>query len=478
MACFGKCNCGCCLGSSDLANIADTIKIDFPASDPLNRELVQSDCCWSANRPTGYTDYLYLTNLVQEYTANESVQISVKIIESQKIPLNTPATVSANGEGDCQLFFDDPMPSAESVCNEEVNCGTVLKEAEYIERVYAGIGYFIKDIKVSIHKELMVCEENGPTECKYIVECAVLFEVVEGGYLYISHTLNLTHTDEFQCCSRINCETEKLTHDEDFGDEPGNLDHWSYGAPGELWMVRYKVYDDIADIPDTITFLDSDINVCNTSTCQPATDSLCFFTEAEDINGTPGIVQSVPLLYTCLYCIDFEMICFPSLDDYPCGRGFPPPFPCDCDPNALTRFDANNLSQLGQTFGGFSTSYNTLLSTALQLFDGSPCHVLPNPDFYTPLDCIGTNLNPGQCYDANLETGQNAYPGVDVADRTICNWWDCQDCYFTGHDPAVPPYQYKMHNIDSYSFSDNWNPYPQDPNICIPFPAITVRLNR
>lgn len=469
MGCFGKCGCGCCITAGEIADIADLLTIEFPAEFTTEHTLTGSGCCWSASRLTGYTGYSYLTTEVERITANESIQVSTIIIESQKVAIGTPPTVFIQpGTGNCILVIEDEFVDGETVCTTDVNCGTVLKEAEYKERLFFAVGYNIQEVKVSVHKELMVCTEGGEAICRFIVECAVRVRVSQGAYRYESHTVDLTYSDEFTCCRRKTCETEKLTHDTVFNSLPDDASHWSFGNETDYWLVRYKTYANLADIPDTITFADGDANVCQTATCQEATPTLCYYPQPNIIPFTPGTLANADFEYSCIYCQDLGIECFPSLDGVACGN--PNTLPNDCEHND-DRFDLNNLSG-PNTALSITVDYQVMTSVALQLIDDSPCHELTLQTFP-----YGTCLDCDQ--DGNCD-GQEGYPGVDVADRNICNWWECQDCYVTGYDPAVAPYQAKYSTVDSYSFSQSGIefPSPSSSEVCIPFPTVVVRFTR
>lgn len=473
MGCFGQCNCGCCLSESEIAEIADTVDIEFPNDFVTNHELTNSGCCWSASRLTNYTGFSYATPyLVQTSQIDESAQVSVKITESQKIAASG-VQVLTTAQGFCLLLIDETFPPS-NICSTEINCGTVLKTGQAISKAYATIGFRIEEIKVAVHKELMICESGGPTECRYIVECAVRFAVIIGGYLYDSTTYTTAFSNEFTCCERLNCGTVKATHDTDRGGDPTHPD-WSYGEPQDVWMLRYKTYDSIEDIPAEITFTNADTNACTTAKCLEGGQFVLYEFDDEPFDVEGNTLEAVSFEHTCNHCMDLEIVCRPTLDNQPCSRFPNPPFPCDCE-DSDTRFAANNLS-VGGTGGSLSTSFNAIVGNFAGLVSGSPCHKLTEIDFNTSiLDCVGDINNPGKCYTANTENFQNTYPGVDIADRNICNWWDCQDCYTTGADPVVPPHQEKFSTVDSYSFNHTFTPGTGG-GISLVFPTVVIRFN-
>jgi hypothetical protein len=475
MGCLGKCGCGCCITAGEVADIADSVTIEFPAEFSTEHALTGSGCCWSASRLTGYTGRSYLTTEVERITANETIQVSTIIIESQKVAIGSPPTVFVQpGTGNCILTYTTDFEDGDTVCSNDVNCGTVLKEAEYKERLFFAVGYNIQEVKVSVHKELMACTEGGEAICRFIVECAVRIRVSQGAYRYESHTIDLTYSDEFTCCRRKTCETEKLTHDPIYNSLPEGLGHWSFGNETDYWIVRYKTYANLADIPATITFANGDANVCQTTTCQEATATLCYYPQPNIIPFTPGTLADGSFQYDCEYCLNLGIRCFPSLDGVACSN--PNTLPTDCAYNAADRFDSNSLSVSGGSTS-IEVNYQELATVALQLINGSTCHELTPPPFFTCLDCN----QDGAC------DSQATYPGVDVADsisnnafRNICNWWECQDCYFTGYDPIVAPYQAKYSTVDTYSFSQSGIqfPSPSASQVCIPFPTVIVRFAR
>ena len=473
MGCFGQCNCDCCLSESEIAEIADTVDIEFPNEFVTNHEFTNSGCCWSASRLTGYTAFSYATPyLVQTSQIDESAQVSVKITESQKIAASG-VQVLATAEGFCLLIIDETFPPSD-ICSTEINCGTVLKTGQAISKAYGTIGFRIEEIKVAVHKELMICESGGPTECRYIVECAVRFAVITGGYLYDSTTYTTDFSDEFTCCERLNCGTEKPAHDTDHGDDPTHPD-WSYGNPQDVWMLRYKTYDSIEDIPSEITFTDADINACTTAKCLEGGQFVLYEFDDEPFDVEGNTLEAVSFEHTCNHCMDLGIVCSPSLDSKPCSRFPNPPFPCDCE-DPEERFAANNLS-VGGTGGSLSTSFNAIVGNFAGLVSGSPCHKLTEVDFNTSIFyCTGDINNPGKCYTAATENNQGSYPGVDIADRNLCNWWDCQDCYTTGADPVVPPHQEKFSTVDSYSFNHTFTPGTGG-GISLVFPTVVIRFN-
>lgn len=473
MGCFGKCNCGCCLSESELEQIALSVDIEFPSEFVTNHEFTQAGCCWSASRLTGYTEYAYsLPYLVQTSTIDESAQVSTKITQSKKIAHNS-FTIFTDDQGFC-LISDTILPPPADICSDEVNCGTVLKESQDIQKVYAAVKFRTEEIKVSVHKELMICEPNGPTECRYIVECAVRFSIAMGGYLYSSYTYTTDFSDEFTCCERLDCGTEKPSHNEDLGDDPTDTGpgKWAYGEPADFWLLRYKTYDAIEDIPEEITFTDADVNTCTTAVCLDGGQFLVFEFPDEPFDVEGNSIAEVPFTHFCLYCMDYGIACSPSLDNQPCSRPNNPPFPCDCE-DFDDRFSANNLSQKG-TGGTLNTSFNAIVGTYNGRCDDSPCHKLTEPELFTStFECP-----PGSIIDGcTVEGGAPAYPGVFIADRTICNWWECQDCYFTGYDPVVPPYQEKFSTVDAYSFDHTFTP-GTGAGIEIEFPTVVIRFNR
>jgi hypothetical protein len=124
-----------------------------------------------------------------------------------------------------------------------------------------------------------------------------------------------------------------------------------------------------------------------------------------------------------------------------------------------------------------NTSFNAIVGEYNGRCTDEPCHKLSEAQFFTTLDCIGTIEDPGFCYSANQDTGQESYPGVNLADRNICNWWDCQDCYFSGYDPVVPPHQEKFSTVDSYSFDHTFTP-GSGGGISLIFPTVVIRFIR
>jgi hypothetical protein len=240
-------------------------------------------------------------------------------------------------------------------------------------------------------------------------------------------------------------------------------------------MLRYKTYDSIGDIPAEITFTNADTNACTTAKCLEGGQFVLYEFDDEPFDVEGNTLEAVSFEHTCNHCMDLGIVCRPTLDNQPCSRFPNPPFPCDCE-DSDTRFAANNLS-VGGTGGSLSTSFNAIVGNFAGIVSGSPCHKLTEVDFNTSIfDCTGDINNPGKCYTAATENFQDSYPGVDIADRNICNWWDCQDCYTTGADPVVPPHQEKFSTVDSYSFDHTFTPGTGG-GISLVFPTVVIRFN-
>lgn len=487
MGCFGNCNCGpCCMDAAELAGIASSIDIDWYAVDftegdpPVDSvtglEFVSNGCCHTAPWVRGECcDYSYTCKKSLEYVAEESITISSKIIKSKKHQLSPAATVGATVEGFCVLIYDEPQVSAEDVCDEVYNCGTVTKTIEYKEIIHDAVGYDFNEIRVSIYKRNMICDYGGSVECKYVVEVAQAVDVILLGDLYWSFKREKTVSDVHECCQEIaNCLDEK---DHDPLPTCDDVATWQSGAPAKYWIVKYKTFDSADDITGEIVFEASDIgwpcgriDFCGPDAGTPegriAEGELCFefiFTVPE-LEG--GQILQVAFFYSCTFCLDTGVLCDNAggfLYGQPCSSA---EFPCLCDHPG---FSNRNLSYRDLAMDPIPETFQTVNNTLWVGANG--CFELIYP---------GVNPNwPNECEECELareQTGQVSQPAVPESERNSCNWWDCADCLDTGFDPTVAPYQFKMDTVDSYSFSQNTTTLDQS-LICIPFRRTVVTIN-
>ena len=482
MSCFGKCNCGCCLTPGELASIASSVDIDFdyPGDTQNDVAFISNECCHTAKWIRGTCcQYAYECQKALEYIAEESITVSNKIIQSEKLVLNPGATVGQSAEGWCFLVYDEPFPSADDVCDTEVNCGTVEKTFAVRETIYDAVGYDFNEVRVSIYKRDIVCTEGQPAECKVIVEVAQSVDVILGGSLQVSVARTKTTSDVFECCEEIpDCFDEK-THDPEINcDDVEDNTKFSFGANGRYWLVKYKVYDDIDEIPAEITFDAIDpawpcgrIAFCGPDPGTPdqyiSGDELCFAFSFEVPDNQGGSITQVAFSFSCLYCLDLGVPCRADgtgVDGYPCNFPPNPPRPCLCDHPG---FAGQNVSGPASAMPGLGETYNTV-SNAVFL-DASGCFRL----IYEGAPQIW----PNECPNCDLfDPNQWSQPAVPESLRTICTYWDCPECALTWNDPAVAPYQDKIATVDAYSFTQSTPVYNQSP-ICIPFRPTKITLN-
>lgn len=492
MGCFGKCNCGCCLAPGELASIASSVDIDWfpvgyapgdpPADSTTNVPFVSNECCHTAKWIRGTCcAYAYECQKALEYIAEESITVSNKIIESERYVLNPGATVGQTAEGACFFIYDEPFLSADDICDTEVNCGTVTKTYAVRETMYDAVGYDFNEVRVSIYKRDIVCTEGQPAECKVIVEVAQSVDVILGGSLQVSVEKTKTTSDVFECCEEIpDCYNEK-EHDPEINcDDVEDNTKFSFGANGRFWLVKYKVYDDIDEIPTEITFDAEDpawpcgrIAFCGPDPGTPEADMLdgdiCFSFAFDIPNMEGGSITQVPYSYSCAYCLDLGVPCvidnggFPvrGLEGYSCNDSQFPGVDCICDHPG---FAGQNSSGPALAMPGIGEVFNTVSNSVF--VDASGCFRLiyeGAPQTWSN-DCEFCFPDFG---------GQRAVP---ESLRTICTYWDCVDCWLTLHDPIVAPYQDKIATVDAYSFTQS-TPVINTSPICIQFRPTKITLN-
>lgn len=488
MACFGKCNCGCCLTPGELASIASSVDIDWypvgytpgdpPTDSTSNVPFISDDCCHTAKWVRGdCCGYSYECQKALEYIAEESITVSNKIIESEKYVLNPGATVGQSAEGWCIFIYDEPLLSADDVCDTEINCGTVTKTYAVRETMYDAVGYDFNEVRVSIYKRDIVCTEGQPAECKVIVEVAQSIDVILGGSLQVSVERTKTTSDVFECCEEIpDCFDEKEHDPEITCEDVADNTKFSFGNNARYWLIKYKVYDDIDEIPTEITFDAEDpawpcgrIAFCGPDPGTPEEDMLdgdiCFAFSFDIPNNEGGSITQVAFSFSCFYCLDIGVPCRPDGGGDPITGCLAPPFPlkpCLCDHPG---FAGQNMSGPASAMPGLGETYNTVTNSVF--VDASGCFQLiyeGAPQIW-PNDCE-------QCQGDEL----TAQPAVPESLRTICTYWDCPECFLTFNDPAVAPYQNKIATVDAYSFTQS-TPVINTSPICIQFRPTKITLN-
>lgn len=491
MACFGKCNCGCCLTPGELASIASSVDIDWypvnytpgdpPADSTTSVAFISDDCCHTAKWIRGTCcGYSYECKKALEYIAEESITVSNKIIETEKLVLNPGATVGQNANGECIFTYDEPFPSANDICDTEINCGTVTKTYAVRETIYDAVGYDFNEVRVSIYKRDIVCTEGQPAECKVIVEVAQSVDVILGGSLQTSVERTKTTSDVFECCEEIpGCFDEKEHDPEITCEDVSDNTKFSFGNNARYWLIMYKVYDDIDEIPQEITF-DPDVDIAwpcgRIAFCGPdpgtpeenmLDDDICFSFAFDIPDNEGGNITQVAFSFSCLYCLDLGIPCKEGgrgVAGYDCVAPVGDPVVCLCDHPGWA---GQNISGPGIAMPGLGETYNTV-SNAVFL-DATGCFRLINEGV--------ADIWPNECPECDpLYPEQDTQPAVPESLRTICNYWDCPDCYRFFYDPAVAPYQDKIATVDAYSFTQS-TPVINTSPICIQFRPTKIILN-
>lgn len=469
MGCFGKCNCGtCCMSPEELSEIATNITVTGPSLSNAVLEFESSNCCHVASRDLVNPGYTIDCKKIAEQALTESSTTSVKIIESQKFAASPAWTIYFDAiAGNCIYETTNASPTAFQACGEIINCGTTKIDYELIEEYYFAARYRYIAVNVAIYKRDMICPPSTDIVCRYVVECTIEYEVEEGGGVYDSFTRDVTYSNEFGCCERTACDTEKLTHDPAFNCSTD----LTYGSPQTLYMTKVRVYDTLEDIPSTITFSGSTPTTqCVFDFCIPGAtydrNDLGFCIEADGVSiGTVdgGTRQEFSNSASCLYCLDTGASCDTGLVATTQGEveycPQLPGYPCDCEDN---RFTGRGLSAPRVSA---PLNYSSFYVDGAYRVSVSGCHQLKDQNINTNQNCPGICDNP-----------QEAYPGVNIDDRTSCNWWDCSSC-IGGEDPIVMPYQARGPTVDAYSFNQSINYLTGNYRICVPFPTVTVTLN-
>ena len=452
---------------SELAELVSNITVDGPSLAGAVLEFDSSNCCHIARQELVNPGYTTDCKKIAEQTINESSTTSVKIIESQKFAASPAWTIYFDATlGSCIYETSSASVTGAQACGEVINCGTTEIEFELIEEYYFAAKYRYLAVNIAIYKREMICPPGSEVVCRYVVECTIEYEIQEGGGIYNSFTRDVTYSDEFGCCERTTCDPEKLTHDSAFDCETD----LTFGNPETRYMTKVRVYDTLEDIPSVITFNDdTPITQCNFDFCVPGAlydpNDLGFCTQADnvtidEIDG--GVREELSISATCFFCLDTGASCDTGAVNTTEGEveycPQIPGYPCDCENN---RFLGRGLSS-----ASFSPPYDYSIFTVAgaSSVSVSGCHQLKDQNIYTTQDC------PPSCQSPD------SYPGVDIDDRTECNWWDCSSC-IAGEDPIIMPYQNRGPTVDAYSFSQSINYLTGNYRICVPFPPVTVTLN-
>lgn len=476
MACFGSCGCEpCCMSPSELAEIASSIEIeiyseDYPTSsepiDSTSGSFTSSGCChvftWVRN-----PGFSYNCKKTAQLVVDESITISTKMVVTKTHIMSPPTTVTAGVPDGLCIYTNPPNEyfapvGAEDLCDEVVNCGTVTKTAQKKLQIWSAVGYSRKEFRVAIHKTNLTCEAGQPPECKYVVEAAQGIDVSLLGNFYESLSKTKSTADIHACCDEIaECWTTASHSPEPTCEQAANLTNgWSGGATVRYWIVKYKVYDTLEDIPSEIVFDATDgwpcdeFAFCTVEAENISEDGLCFqFTGTVDpYEG--GEIYSIAFMYNCGFCLDTgvpcdgigrlvvdeETICF--------GTPFPESSQCWRDGDFLDRFDGRNLGYATPTSDGISTVFYSVRNSVF--------------------------VSPEGCFEYPYSITSQCNP--DPPDRDACNWYDCPDCANGNQDGLILPYQFKMHTVDAYSFSQGPGTGVDSTPICVEWLRMRITL--
>lgn len=477
MACFGSCGCEpCCMSASELAEIASTVTIDIytldyePGDEPFDSDTATIDsngCCHVATweREAGFS---YDCKKTAQVIVDESLTVSTKMIATKTHVMN-PSTIVTAGVPDGLCIYTNPPneylgPGAESMCDEVVNCGTATKTAQRKDQIWSAVGYARREFRVAIHKLNLTCEAGQPPECKYVVEAAQGIDVALFGNLYTSNSRQRTNANVHACCTELAC-FEPVSHspEPDCDDIATLSNGWSGGATVRYWIVKYKVYDTLEDIPSEIVFESTDgwpcdqFAFCTVDVENPSEDDLCFVfnTTLDPYEG--GEIYTIAFMYNCGFCLDTGVEChgigslFVDEDTVCFGTQFPQNATCFTQNNGafLDRFDGRNWGYPAITGDGVSTIFYSVRNAVL--------------------------VSPEGCFEYPYYGVQNCEP--DPPDRNSCNWYDCAGCPAGENDGEILPYQFKMHTVDAYSFSQGPGTGVDSTPICVEWLRMRVTLN-
>ena len=475
MACFGSCGCGpCCMSASELAEIASGVEIeiyaeDYPAYSPpidtSSASMTSNGCCHVATweRNPGFS---YKCRKISQLTANESMTISTKIVKTKTHVMDPPSTaLTSNDLNDC-ILINPPWEylltvGAAELCDDMYNCGTVTKYAQKVISLWGAVGYARSVFKVAIHKLNLTCTEGQPPECKYVVEVAQGIDVAILGNRYESLQTSYSTSGVHQCCHAPNpCYTNSGHDPEPTCEQAANANNgWSGGVPVRYWIVKYKVFDTLEDIPSEMIF-DSDdgwpcdkFTFCTYDGPLVSGDDLCFsFSVSVDLYE-PGEIYAIAFMYNCNFCLLTGITCLGNSVIETENE----PFFCVADRgigNAACDNSGFPDRYVGRTYG-----YGSITGDGLS----TVFYSVRNSVFMSPTGCF--ELLP-------LEPGCKPDPD----DRNECNFYDCPDCLTSDSDGGAP-YQFKMNTVDAYSFNQTLGGIDVDPSpICIPFLRTKVTL--
>ena len=479
MACFGSCGCeACCMSASELAEIASGVEIeiyaeDYPAYSPpidtSSASMTSDGCCHVATweRNPGYS---YKCRKINQLTVNESATISTKIVKTKTHVMNPPSTAinsNPNTFNDCTLINPPweylPTEGAADLCDDVYNCGTVTKNAQKLISIWGAVGYSRSIFKVAIHKLNLTCTEGQPAECKYVVEVAQGIDISLLGNRYESLQRSFTTTNIHQCCYAPNACYTTSSHSPEPTCEQAAIptNGWSGGVTTRYWIVKYKVFDTLEDIPSEMVFDADDGWPCDKFTfCTydgpiVSGDDLCFSFAGAIDTYEPGEIYAIAFMYNCAFCLDTGIQCegVGSLqatnDPFFCLGALPGAGDNTCSDTPFTdRYDGRNYGFPGYSADGLSTVFYSVRGPVFMSTEGC-FEVLP--------------VEPG------------CKPDPD--DRNECNFYDCPPCLSAASDGPLLPYQFKLHTVDAYSFNQTFGGFDVDSSpICIPFLRTKVTL--
>lgn len=461
------------MSTSELAEVASTVTIDIytldyePGDEPFdsNTAAIDSDgCCHVATweREAGFS---YECKKTAQLIVDESVTISTKMIATKTHTMSPATTVTAGVPDGFCILTNPPNeyfgPGAESMCDDVVNCGTATKIAQRKEQIWSAVGYARREFRVAIHKLNLTCEAGQPPECKYVVEAAQGIDVALFGNLYTSDSRQRTNANVHACCTELAC-FEPVSHlpEPDCDDIATLSNGWSGGEAVRYWIVKYKVYDTLEDIPSEVVFDSTDgwpcgeSDFCTTQVANISEDDLCFQFTGSLTPYIGGEIYSIAFMYNCGFCLDTGVACdgIGTLvvdEETTCfGTPFPESSTCWKDGEFLDRFDGRNWGYPSITGDGISTIFYSVRNAVL--------------------------VSPQGCFEYPFAGVQNCEP--DPPDRNSCNWYDCAGCLTGENDGEILPYQFKMHTVDAYSFSQDASGGDPSP-ICVEWLRMKVTLN-
>jgi hypothetical protein len=449
MAKFGQCCCSvCCLDQTEFEAAFTSIKIDG-ASATISHD----GCCHYASKTiTGAPKQVWCKQYFG-YQYTESATIEQKLIKTKKIG---GGSYLLNNFG-CPIAYDPPDEPANWACDDIRDCGKTERTQGQIVQGWGLADGYLKEIRVAIYQAHVSC--NGEVgECKYVVQCSAYFQLRVGRGARIEFPRTTVRTTQSPCCEQTpfgvaegidqydyhpSCDLPDIGEGTPFDCNTSPIDWGTYQFH---WLSRYKIYDNIADIPSTINFTDADTTNCVFTPCGDGDQEICFeFVPPTQTYREPMTLKKVGYYRNCRFCWSLDFEC----ND--CGGVMMAPGIYGAN---FWRYDGKLASHNGN-----SEEYQEVYLVLGTQIGGSiledTCH-RPIPISYN---------SPGPS-EAQI-----------AADTNNCHWWDCVDCIYTGNDPMVPPLQVVMPSVTAYSLTQSYDDGEDiGSEVCITFPNITVEI--